>query len=70
MDLIFSIYYLAAPLILIGLKANPVELGLVGTITSAVHMGMAHITGRLSDRFGRRRRSFLPRSSLQPRASS
>jgi len=55
MDLIFSIYYLAAPLILIGLKANPVELGLVGTITSAVHMGMAHVTGRLSDRFGRRR---------------
>jgi MFS transporter, DHA1 family, multidrug resistance protein len=55
MDMIFSIYYLAAPLILIELKANPVELGLVGTIASLIHMGMAHATGRLSDRFGRRR---------------
>ena len=49
-----SIYYLAAPLVLIELKANPIELGLVGTLTSSVHMGMAHFMGRLSDRLGRR----------------
>jgi len=35
MDLVLSGYYLAAPLVLIELKANPVELGLVGSITSA-----------------------------------
>ncbi len=55
MDLIFSIYYLAVPLVLIELKANPVELGLVGTITSSVHMAMANFMGSLSDRLGRRR---------------
>ena len=55
MDLAFNIYYLAAPLLLIQLKANPVELGLVGTITSLVHMAMSHFMGHLSDRLGRRR---------------
>ena len=55
MDFVFSIYYLAAPLLLIDLKANPVELGLVGTLASLVHMSMAHLMGRLSDRIGRRR---------------
>jgi DHA1 family multidrug resistance protein-like MFS transporter len=55
MDLAFNIYYLAAPLLLIQLKANPVELGLVGTITSSVHMAMSHFMGHLSDRLGRRR---------------
>jgi len=55
MDLVLSGYYLAAPLLLIELKANPVELGLVGSITSAVHMSLAHRMGPLSDRFGRRR---------------
>ena len=54
MDVVFSIYYLAAPLLLIDLKANPVQLGLVGTLASAVHMGMAHLMGGLSDRLGRR----------------
>ena len=55
MDFVFNIYYLAAPLLLIDLKANPVELGLVGTLASLVHMSMAHLMGRLSDRLGRRR---------------
>lgn len=55
MDIVFSIYYLAAPLLLIDLKANPIQLGLVGTLASLVHMSMAHVMGRLSDRFGRRR---------------
>jgi predicted MFS family arabinose efflux permease len=55
MDLVLSSYYLAAPLLLIELKANPVELGLVGSITAAVHMLLAHRMGLLSDRFGRRR---------------
>jgi MFS family permease len=55
MDLVLSSYYLAAPLLLIELKANPVELGLVGSITAAVHMTLAHRMGPLSDRFGRRR---------------
>ena len=55
MDFVFSIYYLAAPLLLVDLKANPVQLGLVGTLASAVHMGMAHLMGGLSDRLGRRR---------------
>lgn len=55
MDLVLSIFYLAAPLALIELKANPVELGLSGTITSSVHMGMANFLGPLSDRLGRRR---------------
>ncbi|MBM4349852.1 MAG: MFS transporter [Deltaproteobacteria bacterium] len=55
MDLVLSSYYLAAPLLLIELKANPVELGLIGSITAAVHMMLAHRTGPLSDRFGRRR---------------
>ena len=54
MDLVSSIYYLAAPLVLIELSANPIELGLVGTLSSSVHMGMAHFMGRLSDRLGRR----------------
>lgn len=55
MDFVYSIYYLAAPLLLIDLKANPVQLGLVGTFASLVHMGMAHLMGHLSDRMGRRR---------------
>lgn len=55
MDLVFTIYYLAAPLVLIELKATPVELGLLGTLTSSVHMVMAHLMGRLSDHLGRRR---------------
>lgn len=55
MDLVLSIYYLAAPLLLIELKANPVELGLIGSITAAVHMMLAHRMGPLSDRLGRRR---------------
>ena len=55
MDFVYSIYYLAAPLLLIDLKANPVQLGLVGTLAASVHMGMAHLMGHLSDRMGRRR---------------
>jgi MFS family permease len=55
MDVVFSIYYLAAPLLLIDLKANPIQLGLVGTLASLVHMSMAHLMGGLSDRLGRRR---------------
>ena len=55
MDFVFTIYYLAAPLVLIELKASPVELGLVGTITSFLHMGMANFMGPLSDRLGRRK---------------
>ena len=54
MDLVLSAYYLAAPLLLIELKANPIELGLVGSITAAAHMILAHRMGPLSDRFGRR----------------
>ncbi len=55
MDLVLSGYFLAAPLLLIEFKATPVELGLVGSITAAVHMMLAHRMGPLSDRFGRRR---------------
>ena len=55
MDMVFSIFYLAAPLVLIDLGANPIELGLMGTITSSVHMGLANLMGPLSDRLGRRR---------------
>jgi len=55
MDLVFTMYYLAAPLLLVDLKANPIQLGLVGALASSVHMGMAHLMGRLSDRLGRRR---------------
>jgi MFS family permease len=55
MDLVFTMYYLAAPLLLIDLKANPIQLGLVGTLASSIHMGMAHFMGHLSDRLGRRR---------------
>lgn len=54
MDLVLSIFYLAAPLTLIKLGANPIELGLIGTLTSSVHMALANFTGRLSDRRGRR----------------
>ena len=54
MDLILSSYTLAAPLLLIELKASPVELGLIGSITSGVHMMLAHRIGPLSERFGRR----------------
>lgn len=54
MDLVMSIFYLAAPLVLIELRANPVELGLIGAITSSVHMGLANLLGPLSDRVGRR----------------
>ncbi len=55
MDMVLSLYSLAAPLLLIELGANPVELGLVGGITAAVHMILAHRMGPFSDRFGRRR---------------
>ena len=55
MDLVSSLYSLAAPLLLIELHANPVELGLIGSVTSAVHMSLAHRMGPYSDRFGRRR---------------
>ena len=54
MDFASGIYSLAVPLVLIELRANPIELGLVGTLTSSVHMGMSHVMGRLSDRLGRR----------------
>ena len=54
MDLSSSIFYLAAPLIVIELGGNPVELGLIGTITASVHMVLANLGGRLSDRLGRR----------------
>jgi DHA1 family tetracycline resistance protein-like MFS transporter len=54
MDFASGIYSLAVPLVLIELRANPIELGLVGTLTSSVHMGMSHFMGRLSDRLGRR----------------
>ncbi|MGD0627324.1 MAG: MFS transporter [Thermodesulfobacteriota bacterium] len=54
MDLSSSIFYLAAPLIVIELGGNPVELGLIGTMTASVHMILANLGGRLSDRLGRR----------------
>jgi MFS family permease len=54
MDLNSSIFYLAAPLMVIEMGANPVEIGLIGTITASVHMLLAHVGGRLSDRVGRR----------------
>jgi DHA1 family tetracycline resistance protein-like MFS transporter len=54
MDLSSSIFYLAAPLVVIELGGNPVELGLIGTITASVHMVLANLGGRLSDRLGRR----------------
>ena len=54
MDLGTSIFYLAAPLVVIEMGGNPVELGLIGTITASVHMLLANLVGRLSDRFGRR----------------
>jgi len=55
MDMVTSLYSLAAPLLLIDLKANPIELGLAGGLTSAVHMTFAHRMGPFSDHFGRRR---------------
>jgi MFS family permease len=54
MDLSASVFYLAAPLVVIDLGGNPIELGLIGTITASVHMILAHLAGRLSDRLGRR----------------
>ncbi len=54
MDLSASIFYLAAPLVVIDLGGNPIELGLIGTITASVHMVLANLAGRLSDKFGRR----------------
>jgi len=54
MDLSASIFYLAAPLVVIELGGNPIELGLIGTISASVHMLLANLAGRLSDRFGRR----------------
>ena len=54
MDLVLSIFYLAAPLTLIKLGANPIELGLIGTLISSVHMALANFTGHLSDQWGRR----------------
>jgi MFS family permease len=55
MEGVMSAYYLAAPLLMIELKASPIELGLFGSIASAVQMMLAHRMGPLSDRFGRRR---------------
>lgn len=55
MDLSASIFYLAAPLVVIDLGGNPIELGLIGTITASVTMLLANLAGRVSDRFGRRR---------------
>jgi MFS family permease len=54
MDLSASVFYLAAPLVVIELGGNPIELGLIGTISASVHMLLANLAGRLSDRFGRR----------------
>lgn len=54
MDLSASIFYLAAPLVVIDLGGNPIELGLIGTITASVPMVLANLAGRLSDRLGRR----------------
>jgi MFS transporter, DHA1 family, multidrug resistance protein len=54
MDLSASIFYLAAPLVVIDLGGNPIELGLIGTITASVHMVFSNLAGRLSDKFGRR----------------
>ena len=54
MDLSSSIFYLAAPLMVIELGGNPIEIGLIGTITASVHMVLANLGGRLSDRVGRR----------------
>ena len=54
MDLSASVFYLAAPLVVIELGGNPIELGLIGTITASVPMLLANLAGRLSDRFGRR----------------
>ena len=54
MDLSASVFYLAAPLVVIKLGGNPIELGLIGTISASVHMLLANLAGRLSDRFGRR----------------
>ncbi len=54
MDLSASIFYLAAPLVVIDLGGNPIELGLIGTITASIHMILANLAGRLSDRLGRR----------------
>ena len=52
MDLSASVFYLAAPLVVIKLGGNPIELGLIGTISASVHMLLANLAGRLSDRFG------------------
>ncbi len=54
MDLSASVFYLAAPLVVINLGGDPIELGLIGTISASIHMTLAHLTGRLSDRLGRR----------------
>ncbi len=54
MDLSASVFYLAAPLVMIELGGNPIELGLIGTISASVHMILANLAGRLSDRLGRR----------------
>ncbi|MCX5909436.1 MAG: MFS transporter [Deltaproteobacteria bacterium] len=54
MDLIMSIFFLAAPLTAIELGANPIELGLIGTFISSLHVLLSNVSGRLSDRVGRR----------------
>lgn len=54
MDLVISFYFLAAPLTAIDFGANPVELGLIGTFTASCHMLLSNVSGRLSDRVGRR----------------
>ncbi|MGE5254762.1 MAG: MFS transporter [Planctomycetaceae bacterium] len=54
MDLSANVFYLAAPLLMIRLGGNPIELGLIGSISASVHMILSNLAGRLSDRFGRR----------------
>jgi MFS family permease len=54
MDLAVNIYLLAAPLLLIEIGANPVELGLIASIPLTVHVLLARFMGTLSDRWGRR----------------
>lgn len=54
MDLVISFFFVAAPLLAINFGANPVELGLIGTLTASCHILLSHVSGRLSDRIGRR----------------
>jgi MFS family permease len=54
MDLVINLFFVAAPLKAIHLGANPVELGLIGTLMAACHIIFSTVSGRLSDRIGRR----------------